>query len=102
MIKRKTFCVLGQNVSIEYSDRPLMDESGKYLAGYFDIKRNHIVIHNESEKETMKTLIHELTHAIVYRSGLAQIITLEAQEILCESMSHFIYENFDLRRAKRK
>ena len=102
MLKRKKFCVLGQDVTIEYSSKPIVDDQGRYLAGFFDIKKNHIVIHTESEKETMKTLIHELTHSIIYRSGVAQIITIEAQEILCESMSHFIYENFDLRRCKRK
>jgi hypothetical protein len=54
-----------------------------------------------SKKEDFKTLIHELSHALIFRSGLAQIISGEAQEILCEALSHFIYENFNMRRSKR-
>ncbi len=102
MNKRKKFCVLGQDVTVEYSEAPLVDENNRQLAGFFDIKKNHIVVHDETDKDTMKTLIHELVHALIYRSGVAQIITVEAQEILCESLSHFIYENFDMRRQKRK
>lgn len=101
-MKRKSFCILGQNVKVIYSSKPLVDQTGRPLAGYFDIDKNTIMVGHIGEKEDYKTLIHELGHALVFRSGLAQIISLEAQEILCEALSHFIYENFDMRKSKRK
>lgn len=101
-MKKKCFDVFGQEIKINYSKVPVVNENNQILAGFYSIPDHQIFISPANEKETTLTLYHELFHAIIYRTGAAQIISFDAQEILCEGFANFIYENFELRKTKRK
>lgn len=93
--------VFGQKVTVTYSKHPIVDETGRHLAGLYNFHDKSILIGPGCERETMLTLLHELFHAIIYRTGAAQIISVESQEILCEGFANFVYENFDFKNPKK-
>ena len=47
-----------------------------------------------NDEQQLRTLLHELTHAIVHRSGLRFTLSWseDLEEILCEAMANTIYE----------
>lgn len=50
---------------------------------------------NQSEKEIYQTLLHEIGHAVVGRTGIAQALSPEVEEIIVENIATAIIENFE-------
>lgn len=98
---KKTFVIFGQKVQVQYSKNSIVDETGKHLSGFFNPQLRMIVIGPDTPEEMALTLLHELFHAVVYRTGAAQIVSREAEEILCEAFANFVYENFDFKKSKK-
>lgn len=42
-------------------------------------------------------LLHEALHCVFYRVGLDQVLSKEVNEILCETVSKFVTENYKLK-----
>lgn len=51
--------------------------------------------------DSMQSLLHEALHAIFRRIGVNQAISHDAEELIVESTSTFLVENFDIK-LKRK
>lgn len=87
--------VLGENIKIYWVKKPIIDQHGRQLAGFFDSVNRKIVIHiSDNEKENQATLIHEAIHSVMFVVGLNQVISSELSEVICESMTRFIENNF--------
>lgn len=53
---------------------------------------------NLTKEQYDSTVLHELFHAIIFRVGLDQILTPESNEMICETFSKFVAENYKLKR----
>ena len=96
----KSFSVYGKIIPVKLEDDPSID--GQAMDGYFDANNLIIVINKKlSEKQQKLTLYHELIHALFYRVGISMVIDRALQEILCESISQFIDESFEMK-GRRK
>lgn len=90
--------ILGETIKIVWQKKPIIDQHGRPLAGYFDHINRKIAVHiSENEKENQATLIHETIHAVMFVVGLNQVISPEICEIACESMTRFIENNFKMK-----
>ena len=62
--------------------------------GMCDRRTNIIWIEkNQTDKEKLHTLIHEVGHAVYGRVGLTQAVSPEVEEILVESFATALIEN---------
>lgn len=89
--KWKSFEVFGVQVPIKFFDQ----HDAEDILGY--CTREPLAIHVRkglSEKETAKTILHELCHALQFRLGFDQVMEASTQELLCEAFSDVVYENF--------
>lgn len=71
------------------------------VKGYFDMAENKIVINAaESEQQTIKTLIHEITHAKLHnRQALAEMskqFDRNTKEVQAESVAYVVCEHYGL------
>ncbi len=63
------------------------------LAGLCDYDRKKIYIsHRQSIEEVWTTLLHELGHALMIRSGVAQSVSNDVIEIIVENYSRMLAE----------
>ena len=103
MKNKKSICILGQDVKIEHSKDNLVGTNGNYLYGFYNDHEKKITIAPIDHKvELEKTILHEIGHAMIFRSGLAQVLSHEVQEILCEVFSNVVHENFKIKADRRK
>lgn len=96
--------VHGQKVKIKLSEKPIVDQEARPLAGYYDDDTKEIVLNPElSEREKFKTLVHEIGHALLYRIGIPQTsMTHDLHELIVEAYSNLIYDHFEFKRKGRK
>jgi Zn-dependent peptidase ImmA (M78 family) len=95
---RKSFNVFGVTVPVKFHKGPIV-HGDKNLAGYYDLEQRMIHIAGEMSKElTLKTLYHELAHAMQDRLGLRQCVTPEVLEVEAEGFANFVFENFNLKK----
>lgn len=91
MNKKVFFNVFGKKVQIIRDDLALskQDLHGLYIPSQYKI------FYNGSEKEeAIKTLIHELVHAVCHITGLKQTsLSDDIEEIIAENISQAIVEN---------
>jgi len=55
-----------------------------------------LISEGQTKDDAVKTLIHELTHAMIHRTGINQSLAHELEEVICENVSTVICENFNL------
>jgi Zn-dependent peptidase ImmA (M78 family) len=93
-IKRK-WNVLGASPQVQVKKDGL-EIDGAPAYGLYYIFENKIEIDGQlNHEQQLRTLCHELGHAIIYRVGLNQAnISPEVHELLCENFGNFMYENF--------
>ena len=61
--------------------------------GGMNYTRKSIMISNNMSKEDMYiTYLHEVCHVGMYVAGLNQVIPLEMQEILCETLANTFFD----------
>lgn len=70
-------------------------ESGD-LGGY-DLDTKTITIDpSQNQKDKLHTLIHEMVHVVLFRTGTMQAINSELAETICENIATATLENFKL------
>lgn len=90
----KRFNIFGQLVRVEYAD---LDES----VGGLSHSHGLIQISKALEKSSVKqVLLHEFIHSVIGRISLYQTITPEIEEIICETISKAMCENFIIKNKK--
>ena len=98
----KTITVFGKKYKIKVVPEHYLYE------GLCDAEKGIILLReNCSQKEMLKTIIHEVTHSWQFRIGLHQAISRELLEIIAEVNSVVLEEIFDIKfkdtkRAKKK
>ena len=93
MKKVKSVKILGQTYKVQWTKKVLQDQSGRHLLGYCDPVKRLIVVYESGDKRDMEICYyHECVHGILFQSGLAQVISLDLQELICENLANFIYE----------
>lgn len=69
------------------------------LMGYAKKSPMTVMIENSISKEDWNEVTcHEAIHLLLYRVGLEQVIHSKINEIICETVSKFIVENYDPKR----
>lgn len=93
------FEVFGQTVTIDYLNKPILMEDSRIAYGVYYKERHHIDIGpHDTEAELIKTVLHELGHALLDRLGLWQTsLSLDLHELIVEAYSKFIYEQFTMK-----
>lgn len=87
--------IFGKEAEVSVVDNKTLHAKG--LAGEFCRRSYKInICDNQTGEDKWHTLIHEVTHAIIARVGLTQVIDPEVEEILAESVATAITENFIL------
>ena len=72
------------------------------VEGLFIPAKWSILVNLEQSKEdAVKTLLHELTHAMIHRTGINQSLSHDLEEVIAENVSTVICENFNLVLKKR-
>jgi len=66
-------------------------------AGHYDRTTKCIVISEEEKGQRyVRTVLHELGHALLDRSGVHQAISEELEEVIVEVYSNFLAETFKM------
>ena len=50
---------------------------------------------NQTESEIYQTLLHEIGHAVIGRTGIVQALSPELEEIIVENIATAIIDNFE-------
>lgn len=89
---KKSFKFHGLNIKI----KPFTpDEQTAHVMGYATKKPLEVHVNNTiPEDEVFATIVHEMSHCMMFRIGLDQVLTHEMQEILCENFSQLARDNF--------
>jgi Zn-dependent peptidase ImmA (M78 family) len=91
----KKINVKGQVYSIKYYSRKKMDAIRGDAAGLCDIITKTIYIcTDQTEQEQVKTLYHEIFHALMEETGCRQIINYSTEQVAAEAFSNFIFKHF--------
>ena len=90
---KKHKLIYGQKILYKVKD---LEKENLNLYGYYDTNEKTIFINKKLKVDDLKsTILHEEIHAIFDRIGLNQTAhTSDFQEIICESISKFICENY--------
>lgn len=89
--------VLGRTITI--TEKEELSDLG--YAGLYDAEAGKIFI-NPSVSDLKETFLHELNHAIIHRAGINQIISREAEEMICENFATAYCEIFFKSKKKKK
>jgi len=91
----KLLDIFGLLVEIIYDEHIQEDREadGEFCDRLFNITIGDAINHDE----LMHTLLHETFHAYSKRIGLRQGISEETEEIIAESFTRFLVENFDIK-----
>lgn len=97
--KKFTLSVFGSLVKVEVIDG--LHAEG--IAGAYNgtLKKIYISIEQQKEDAT-HTLLHELGHAIIDRTGIRQSLSSELEEVIVENFATGILENFTITLKKNK
>ena len=87
----KSLKVFGINYKIKVVDLPYS------MAGQCHRENHQIWISSTLEdKEIASTCLHELFHAALHRVSVTQAITPELEEVIVDTLSNVLTENFDI------
>jgi len=84
--------IMGKIVKVKYEREP-KDEDGEPALGLCDASRNIIFVctkHNETEAEALSTLAHEMTHYVIAKSGLSELITDKEESLVIVLEEHLL------------
>ena len=95
----KSLNILGQDIALKQEDLDGMYGCFDYINKTISI---NVTAHTLYKENVQATLIHEIIHAISKRVGLNQSISLAMEEVICESISNCLTDNFDLVIKKKK
>lgn len=91
------FKVFGANYKLRTTDLNGIESHGMCCTD----KKMIIINKDEKGDELVKTLMHELVHAIWHETGLNQTsIHQDVQEIIAENVSNCFFQNFDIKLKK--
>lgn len=83
--------IFGEKVNIEYSNNVPDTDNANYVKG-------KILIHPGCpRKELARVFLHEFLHAVCERVSISQGITGETEEIVVDTLSKALVENFHIR-----
>lgn len=86
----KSIEIFGKTYKIEYRD--LTEE---HNFGYISHTHSMIIIDkNLKGAERELTIMHEFLHGVLTRVGVSQPLSSELEEVIVESISTFLVENF--------
>lgn len=93
MKKLKSLNILGKKTKVVYKN---LDPFA--ICGRFIIADDLIEVNTKCNAETQAiTIIHELCHATLFRSGIPNTnLNEEVEEIICDQIAKTIVENFKL------
>lgn len=74
--------VLGRTYAIQYVD--LDDTYGEHD----QVDKVIRIHHSLSEEDRRATVVHEVIHAILFESGLGQLLDGDLEEALCRAIEH--------------
>lgn len=96
--KKMIFNIFGKKIKVKLEK----NISSHGLEGLYSPKEKQILYaQHEDEKELMKTLIHEIGHAVWHITGLSQTsISHDVQEIICENISQAVVDNLSVKFKK--
>ena len=90
--------IFGKKVPVKVIDGLM--ESG--IAGLFKPQTEEIYIAKKQTKDdAVHTLLHEIGHAVIQRTGIKQAIPHEIEEVIVENMATVIIENFTISLKKK-
>lgn len=94
-----TLNIFGHKIKL-IKQKGLLDKTNN--RGVYVPEHQIIVVDPELKgNELMSTIIHEIVHAVFYRTGIDQAkIQDGVEEIICENVSIAMVENFHLRLKK--
>ena len=103
MLKKKSYYnILGREVKVFYEQQ--MPDHLQNNLGYFD--PNTFTIHlvkHAIKKEELRTLYHEIFHAILERVGVTRTATShDAHEVIVEAFANFMMDQKDLPKKRSK
>jgi hypothetical protein len=83
--------ILGQEISVEYSDKVPDNHNANY-------DYNKILIHPKCKKKDLaRSFLHEFFHAVCERGSISQGIDGDTEEIIVDLMAKALTENFHIR-----
>jgi Zn-dependent peptidase ImmA (M78 family) len=85
----KTVVVLGKRIRVILKE----ELAAQGYAGLYDPNEGKIYI-NPNVPDIEETFFHEYNHAIIHRSGLNQVISRDAEEMICENFATAYAEAF--------
>lgn len=91
---KKSITIFGLKVQIK-----MVDLTGQDYDGLYNGNTQTIYIEKTLKgKLLQKVLVHEVLHAALDRIGAHQMqISRDAEEVICEQLSVFLVENFNLK-----
>lgn len=92
---KKTLNIFGNKIKISIEDIGTED-AGRY---YEKLNLIKIAPHLKGD-DLMHTLLHEVGHAILVRTGVRQAIEDQVHEVIVENMATALLENFDIKLKK--
>ena len=90
----KRFVIFGQLVKVEFADLDLHIGGLCHPNGLIQINKEL------DDSQVLQVLLHEFIHAVIGRVSLYQAITPEIEEIIAETISKSLCENFILKSKK--
>lgn len=91
----KSLEVFGNKVKVEIVELPNNIGGLYHCEGKIQI--NSLV----ADKDKMQVLIHEFFHAVFHRVSIDQTVGYEVEQIIVDTFSKALCENFDIRIKKR-
>ena len=93
-------CRIGNmKYKIEYEEKLILN--ARQCLGYIDYDKHIIFLDKEvqDEQSLLLTLIHELTHGILFEAGLNEINTEENVEIISKALHQFYIDNLQNKKS---
>jgi hypothetical protein len=93
-----TLNILGKKIRV-LKQKKLAELNG--IVGFYDKNNSLIVLDSELVGyEYWSTMMHEVMHGIIDRSGINQVVDPQLEEVLCEIVSMVLVDNFSLKIKK--
>lgn len=83
--------VFGKPYKIKYDDMSKTD-----ACGLTDNKNSLIIIDSSLKGEELKhTLLHEMFHAVLYRTSITQSLSHDLEEVIVDQIATFLVDNYN-------
>lgn len=97
----KEFRIGNMIYKIEYEEKLILNT--RQCLGYIDYDKHTIYLDKEiqDEQNLLLTLIHELTHGILYEAGLNELNNEENVEVISRALHQFYIDNLEIREEEK-